>query len=168
MYYTEWHSPLGMLTLVATPDGLRGIYFADHRHPPDRRGWQRDDGYPALQEAISQLAAYFSGQLQQFSLKLDRSGGTAFQQRVWQALEEIPYGQTWSYQQLARHLGQDKAVRAVGAANGRNPLSIVVPCHRVIAASGALTGYAGGLENKMQLLKLEAERSDILHQYSAE
>lgn len=156
-------SPLGELSLVAGAQGLRGIYFSQHRHRPPSDHWQEQPAEPLLIETERQLQAYFSRRLQQFDLPLDLSGGTPFQQKVWQALALIPYGTTWSYLELASLLQQPAAVRAVGAANGRNPFSIVLPCHRVIASSGALTGYAGGLENKLALLNLEAgERQGLL------
>ena len=109
-----------------------------------------------FKEAVRQLDAYFAGRLRQFDLPL-ATGGTAFQQRVWRALRDIPYGETVSYGELARHIERPAAVRAVGAANGQNPISIVIPCHRVIGADGSLTGYGGGLERKRHLLDLEAE-----------
>ncbi|MGH9061287.1 MAG: methylated-DNA--[protein]-cysteine S-methyltransferase, partial [Acidimicrobiales bacterium] len=120
------------------------------RHaPPDTGAWERDDS--CFGEAVAQLDAYFAGTLTRFDLPL-RMQGTAFQRQVWSALCEIPYGQTWSYGQLADRIGNSKACRAVGLANGRNPVSIVVPCHRVIGADGSLTGYGGGVDRKAWLL----------------
>jgi methylated-DNA-[protein]-cysteine S-methyltransferase len=134
---------LGRLTLTATEEGLSGVYLADHRHAPaDRSAWVRDP--LRLREAAEQLEEYLAGERQAFALPLAPAGGTPFQRRVWAALEAIPYGTTTTYGALARALGVPRAVRAVGAANGRNPLSIVRPCHRVVGASGALTGYGGG------------------------
>ena len=157
-YFTEIDSPLGTLTLRGTERGLTGIYMHDHRHGPEeieRRGWQRDDRRFA--DARAQLAGYFAGKLKIFTVQIDREavGGTDFQRQVWAGLEAIPYGITISYGELARRIGQPAAVRAVGLANGRNPLSIVVPCHRVIGANGKLTGYGGGMERKRFLLELE-------------
>jgi methylated-DNA-[protein]-cysteine S-methyltransferase len=146
-------SPLGPLTLRARDGVLDGLYMVDHRHGPgpDELGERVADAVPAARE---QLAAYFTGQLREFSLEVGLRG-TAFQQRVWAALQEIPYGETCSYGELAVAIGQPTAVRAVGLANGKNPVSIVVPCHRVVGANGSLTGYGGGMERKHALLELE-------------
>ena len=135
-------SPLGELRLHARGDALAGVYLPDQPAPPAEHA-----ATDVLAHAATQLAAYFAGERHAFDLPLDPDG-TPFQQRVWRALLAIPYGETRTYGELARALGRPAASRAVGAANGRNPLSIVVPCHRVIAASGALTGYAGGLPAK--------------------
>lgn len=156
MYFTDIHSPLGRLLLAASTQGLCGVYFEQHRHFKGSAGWVRMDDHPVLSATSLQLAEYFEGQRREFTLPLDLSAGTAFQQTVWQALLKIPYASTESYSGLAQHIGNPRAVRAVGAANGRNPVSIIVPCHRVIAASGALTGYAGGMQHKQALLNLEA------------
>jgi methylated-DNA-[protein]-cysteine S-methyltransferase len=154
--YCEYQSPIGKLLLAASAHGLAGIYFEPHAHFKGSAGWQRDEQHALLQETRAQLAAYFAGQRRAFDLPLDTSSGTAFQQAVWQALRTLPYGSTASYLEIAQQIGKPGAVRAVGAANGRNPISIVIPCHRVIASSGALTGYAGGLNNKKALLAMEA------------
>jgi len=153
-YFTEMDSPLGILTLQGTERGLTGIYMQDHRHGPGEFG-RRDDGRFA--GARAQLAEYFAGRRKAFTVKVDREalGGTDFQRRVWDGLEAIPYGDTISYGELALRIGRPAAVRAVGLANGRNPLSIIVPCHRVIGANGKLTGYGGGMERKRWLLELE-------------
>ncbi len=156
MFYTNYDSPVGKLLLAATERGLAGVYFENHRHFKGSDGWVRDDGNAILAKVKQQLQEYFAGSRQRFELPLDISSGTPFQQQVWQALLDIPFGATASYGELARRIGKSAAVRAVGAANGRNPVSIIVPCHRVIAGSGALTGYAGGLLNKQALLELEA------------
>jgi methylated-DNA-[protein]-cysteine S-methyltransferase len=159
MIYLEFPSPMpgmGKLLLAASGSGLAGVYFEQHRHFKGMAGWQRDDAHSVLLQAKEQLLEYFSGERQAYDVPLDLSTGTAFQQQVWRALCTIPYGATFSYAELAQHLGKPSAVRAVGAANGRNPLSIIVPCHRVIGSGGALTGYAGGLLNKQNLLALEA------------
>ncbi len=158
-YYTEIATPLGTVGLRATARGLTGLYMEEHRHGPDpaeRAGWTRDDA--PFAQARAQLAEYFAGTRMEFDLALDREGigGTAFQRQVWAALLEIPYGETISYSELARRIGQPAAVRAVGLANGRNPVSVIVPCHRVIGAGGKLTGYGGGTERKSMLLALEA------------
>jgi methylated-DNA-[protein]-cysteine S-methyltransferase len=147
-------SPLGPLRLVADDLALVGIYFPEHRPAPAHAG---DDvaRHPVLDLAARELDEYFAGRRRRFSLPLDPRG-TAFQQEVWRALAAIEFGARRSYADLARQIGQPTAVRAVGAANGRNPLSIVLPCHRVVASDGALTGYAGGLAAKQWLLAHEA------------
>lgn len=155
LYTTHVESRLGGVRLVATDLGLAGVWFDAQRHFPDMTGWQTNDAHPVLVEAVVQLHAYFGGQRQQFELPLDLSHGTAFQQSVWQALLAIPAGATTSYGQLSAGLGKPAAVRAVGAAVGRNPISVIVPCHRVLGSDGSLTGYAGGLERKAALLELE-------------
>lgn len=144
-------SPVGMLTLRASDRGLAAIMWRDVPGPADRE----DSAHPVLAAAIRQLGEYFAGARTAFDLPLDPVG-TAFQQRVWLALRDIPFGETRSYARIARAIGQPRAVRAVGAANGRNPLSIVVPCHRVIGSDGSLTGFGGGIENKRWLLAHEA------------
>ena len=156
-FYTEIDSPLGKLLLRGTADALTGLYMEDHRRgPADPAAGTRDDARFA--DARAQLAEYFDGQRTTFDLPLDQASGSAFQRRVWQALHDIPYGETISYAELARRIGHPAAVRAVGLANGSNPLSVVVPCHRVVGTGGKLTGYGGGLERKRFLLDLEARR----------
>jgi methylated-DNA-[protein]-cysteine S-methyltransferase len=152
-------SPLGELRLVASPAGLAGIWFVlRQRHEPapdELASWPAVGAHPLLDAAASQLNDYFLGHRQRFELLLDFEQGTPFQQSVWRALLEIPSGETTSYGALAARIGRPQAVRAVGAAVGRNPLGIVVPCHRVVGAGGSLTGYAGGLDRKQMLLQLE-------------
>jgi methylated-DNA-[protein]-cysteine S-methyltransferase len=162
MIYTEHTSPLGPLLLAAEDNGLAAIYFDGHRHADlsRKQGWTRHDGDPLLRRACDQLDEYFAGTRRTFDLPLAPEG-TAFQRNVWLGLCRIPYGQTSSYGQLAADIGNKAAVRAVGAANGRNPLSIVVPCHRVIGGSGDLVGYAGGLERKRFLLSLESGAASL-------
>ena len=153
MRYTSFGSPIGDLVLTGDGHALHGIYFPGAQPtitPP--ASWQRDDG--AFADAIDQLRAYFGGELTEFTLLL-APHGTPFQRRVWDALLQIPYGQTTSYGKLAASLGDPRATRAVGLANGRNPLPIVIPCHRVIGADGSLTGYGGGMPRKEWLLALE-------------
>ncbi|MHC3468800.1 methylated-DNA--[protein]-cysteine S-methyltransferase [Streptomyces sp. 7R007] len=151
--HTVTDSPYGPLTLVAEDGVLCGLYMTDQRHrPPQETFGGRDDGFFA--EAEEQLAAYFAGELKEFSLEL-RLNGTPFQRRVWSLLREIPYGETTSYGELAGALGNPAASRAVGLANGRNPIGIIVPCHRVVGADGSLTGYGGGLDRKRRLLAFE-------------
>lgn len=148
-------SPVGELKLVATAKGLAAILWENDDPNRVRLGpATRDDHHPLLLEAERQLNAYFSGELRIFSLPLDFSG-TDFQKAVWNALLTIPYGETRSYGEIAMQLGNPKAVRAVGATNGKNPISIIAPCHRVIGSNGKLTGFAGGLEAKSFLLRLE-------------
>jgi methylated-DNA-[protein]-cysteine S-methyltransferase len=148
-------SPLGPMLLAATQRGLAGLWFDGQRHHPDATGWRFDADQPTLREAMVQLDAYFAGRRTVFDLPLDLSLGTPFQQSVWQALLAIPCGGRTSYGVLSQRIGRPQAVRAVGAAVGRNPVSIVVPCHRVLGVDGSLTGYAGGLDRKTALLRLE-------------
>jgi len=148
-------SPVGVLTLIASDDGLAAILWPNER--PDRVRLDvvaEDPKHPVLRETERQLGEYFAGRRKVFELELDFAG-TAFQKKVWRALLTIPFGETRSYAQIARQIGHPTAVRAVGAANGRNPISIVTPCHRVIGSNGALTGFAGGLATKEHLLRLE-------------
>lgn len=154
----EMDSPIGTLTLVSDGGALTGVFMQTHRHAPPTEAWgplvEVREAPPVLQDAASQLSAYFAGERTDFDLPL-APVGTDFQRRVWAALETIPYGTTWSYAQLADRIGSPGAARAVGLANGRNPISIVVPCHRVVGADGSLTGYGGGVERKRALLSLE-------------
>ncbi|GCB44890.1 methylated-DNA--protein-cysteine methyltransferase [Streptomyces sp. NL15-2K] len=151
--HTVVDSPYGPLTLVAAEGVLCGLHLSVRRHsPPEESFGARDDA--PFGEALEQLAAYFAGELKEFTLAL-RLDGTPFQRGVWEQLRRIPYGETRSYGQVADALGNPKASRAVGLAGGRNPISIIVPCHRVIGANGSLTGYGGGLENKRRLLDFE-------------
>ena len=148
-------SPVGALTLIASSDGLAAILWENERPGRVRLDVAAADAeHPILRATERQLAEYFAGQRKAFDLTLDFAG-TDFQKKVWRALLTIPFGETRTYAQIARQIGRPKAVRAVGAANGRNPISIVAPCHRVIGSSGALTGFAGGLAAKAYLLRLE-------------
>jgi methylated-DNA-[protein]-cysteine S-methyltransferase len=157
--YLEFDSALGPMRLVANDQGVSGIYFIGQRHEP-RIGadWRRADDDPLLQQTRAQLVEYFAGRRQRFDLPI-AALGTAFQQRVWQAISAIEFGQTLTYSDLARHAGNPKAIRAAGAATGRNPISIVVPCHRVLGAGHSLTGYAGGIDRKRWVLNLEGVRT---------
>jgi methylated-DNA-[protein]-cysteine S-methyltransferase len=146
-------SPVGPLTLVGSDLGLTGLYMERQRHRPAEESFGPADAGP-FGAAAEQLAAYFSGELDTFDLPLDPLG-TPFQRTVWAALREIPYGETVSYGELAERIGRPSAARAVGLANGRNPIGIIVPCHRVVGAGGGLTGYGGGLERKRFLLDFE-------------
>ena len=152
-YFGTMPSPIGELLLTSNGTQLTGVYMQQHRHGPDRAaGWQRDDA--KLADAMRQLREYFDGKRTRFDIPC-APAGTAFQQRVWAALTTIPFGTTVSYADIARSIGNPKGVRAVGLANGRNPISIIVPCHRVIGSDGSLTGYGGGIERKEWLLRHE-------------
>jgi len=154
--YTTIDSPVGRLTLVATDEGLAAILWENDRPNRVRLNIEAEDaGHPILAETARQLEEYFAGRRREFTLELDVAG-TPFQRSVWDALLTIPFGETRSYAQIAKQIGNPAAVRAVGAANGRNPLSIVAPCHRVLGSSGQLTGFAGGLDVKARLLALES------------
>jgi methylated-DNA-[protein]-cysteine S-methyltransferase len=152
---TTTPSPLGTLTLAASPRGLVGVWFGDQAHLPELAPWPVKADHPVLQQTARELDAYFAGKGFHFSIPLDMAYGTAFQQQVWKCLREIPAGCTTTYGAISHRLGNANAMRAVGGAVGRNPIGIIVPCHRVIGASGALTGYAGGLDRKIALLTLE-------------
>ncbi|WP_329335735.1 methylated-DNA--[protein]-cysteine S-methyltransferase [Streptomyces sp. NBC_01352] len=153
--HTVIDSPYGPLTLVADEGALCGLYMTGQRHrPPDESFGPRDD-LPAFGAATDQLKAYFAGELKEFTLELSLHG-TPFQRSVWEQLRKIPYGETRSYGDLADALGNPTASRAVGLANGRNPVGIIVPCHRVVGANGSLTGYGGGLDRKQRLLEFES------------
>lgn len=154
--YRTVDSPVGRLTLAGRGGRLQHLRMVDQTHEPDRANWQHDDS--AFQDAVVQLGEYFLGQRQEFELDLDL-GGTAFQRRVWTALQTIPYGETRSYGQVAKQIDAPGAFRAVGLANGHNPVGIIVPCHRVIGANGSLTGYGGGLDRKRMLLGMEKSNS---------
>ncbi|MGW2732096.1 methylated-DNA--[protein]-cysteine S-methyltransferase [Streptomyces sp. NPDC001494] len=151
--HTVTDSPYGPLTLVAEDGVLCGLYMAGQRHRPPEETFGDPNDTP-FAEAREQLSAYFAGELMEFTLEL-RLPGTPFQRGVWDRLTRIPYGETRSYGELATELGNPKASRAVGLANGRNPIGIIVPCHRVIGAAGSLTGYGGGLDRKRRLLDFE-------------
>jgi methylated-DNA-[protein]-cysteine S-methyltransferase len=155
--HTVVDSPFGPLTLVAQGDALCGLYMVRQRHRPDELTFGGPDpGADIFVRAENELKEYFAGQRHEFEVPLTFAG-TPFQQRVWAALREIPYGTTTSYGELADRLGQPTASRAVGLANGKNPVGIIVPCHRVVGAGGSLTGYGGGLERKRFLLDFELE-----------
>ncbi len=157
----QWiESPTGKLLLVADESGLRSLSFAEGRTPPvvDPE-WKRGGG--PLREPVRQVRAFFGGELRTFDLPL-RPEGTEFQTRVWTMLQHIPYGETISYGELARRIANPAASRAVGLANGSNPIAIIIPCHRVIGSNGKLTGYGGGLENKRWLLDFERKQMRLL------
>ena len=156
-----FHSPLGPMTLAASAQGLCGIWFDGQKHQPDPQAWRQEAAHPVLLQTQDQLAEYFAGQRRVFDLTLDLGAGTEFQQTVWRGLLQIAPGTTTAYGELAQRIGKPLAVRALGAAVGRNPISIIVPCHRVVGAGGALTGYAGGLDRKTALLRLELPESNL-------
>ncbi|QXJ23064.1 methylated-DNA--[protein]-cysteine S-methyltransferase [Actinomadura graeca] len=148
-------SPVGPLTVVVTDGGLSGLYMDQQRHRPAEESFgARTETQEPFKAVAEQLGAYFAGDLTEFDLPLNMRG-TPFQQRVWAALQEIPYGQTTTYGELAVEIGKPSASRAVGLANGKNPISVIVPCHRVVGSTGLLTGYGGGLARKRQLLDFE-------------
>jgi methylated-DNA-[protein]-cysteine S-methyltransferase len=152
--FSYFESPIGRLLLTSDGTALTGLYTNPSRKAQSIDGWTEDATVVALAVTMRQLTEYFAGVRREFDLPM-RLHGTAFQTRVWHELTEIPYGTTWSYGQLAKRIGNANASRAVGLANGRNPISILVPCHRVIGADGSLTGYGGGLERKQWLLSHE-------------
>lgn len=155
--YIEHPSPIGILLIASTDAGICGIYFEEHKHFKGKDSWLEKPTLAAtqhLKKTATQLDQYFAGQRTEFDVALDMTG-TEFQRGVWTALTEIPFGKSVSYAQHAQGLGNPKALRAVGSAIGKNPVSIIVPCHRVIGSSGAVTGYAGGVARKRFLLALE-------------
>ena len=152
--YTYFESPIGRLLLTSDGIALTGLYMEPSRKAQSTDGWTEDVTVAPLSATVRQLTEYFDGTRRAFDLPL-RLLGTTFQTRVWRELTVIPYGQTWSYGQLAQRIDKPSASRAVGLANGRNPIAILVPCHRVIGADGTLTGYGGGLERKRWLLAHE-------------
>ncbi|MCH7387648.1 methylated-DNA--[protein]-cysteine S-methyltransferase [Acinetobacter modestus] len=159
LVYMYMDSPVGALKLVAHDHALVAVMWDNEDHKRVRLAELREDHqHPMLLRVKKQLEQYFAGQRQQFDLPLDFQG-TAFQQQVWRVLLSIPYGETRSYKEIAVQIGNEKAVRAVGAANGKNPISIIAPCHRVIGSSGALVGFAGGLDKKQILLSLEQSKA---------
>jgi methylated-DNA-[protein]-cysteine S-methyltransferase len=160
-FFTEMESPIGTLTVVSDGSAITGVYMESHRHATvNTAAWTRADngGCEVLQVARTQLAEYFAGHRTQFDVPL-KANGTDVQKNVWSELSRIPYGETRSYGAVAAAIGKPKASRAVGAANGRNPISIIVPCHRVIGANGALTGFGGGVDRKEWLLLHESRVS---------
>ena len=158
IHYRTIDSPIGPLALAGRGQVLTNLRMVDQTYEPNRTDWVPDDR--AFPDVVDQLEAYFAGERTDFDLELSLAG-SEFQRRVWQALLTIPYGETRSYGEIAEQIGASGAARAVGLANGRNPIAIIVPCHRVIGASGSLTGYGGGLERKQSLLELERRRQSV-------
>ena len=160
VYYTMFESPVGPLLLAGDSNALRRVSFESSTRPAlPREDWKQNRA--AFAEVIRQLQAYFRGELKEFDVPLAMEG-TEFQLRVWNELRKIPYGETISYAQLAERIGNPQAVRAVGLANGSNPIPIIVPCHRVIGSDGSLTGFGGGLSTKKKLLELESKQLSLL------
>ena len=160
VYYTQMESPLGPLLLVGDKSALHAVEFVNGRKPPRLHPDWKKDSKPFV-EAVCQLLSYFSGELEEFNLPLAPQG-TEFQRKVWDNLCDIPYGETISYGELAKRIGNPNASRAVGLANGSNPIPIIIPCHRVIGSNGKLTGYGGGLPIKEKLLALERKQMSLL------
>lgn len=156
IHYRTIDSPIGPLTLAGRDGMLTNLRMVDQTYEPSRADWTLDES--VFSDVVGQLKAYFAGDLCDFDVQMDLRG-TEFQRRVWQALLTIPYGETRSYGQIAEQIGAPGAARAVGLANGHNPVAIIVPCHRVIGAAGKLTGYGGGLDRKQTLLSLEKRRT---------
>jgi len=153
--YKHIQSPLGRILIAANEEGLTGLWFDQQKHYPNSAAWHQVNSQIWLDQCEIEMKAYFDGGLLEFKTPLSVTWGTEFQKSVWQVLKQIPFGETVSYGAVARQLNKPKAFRAVGAAVGMNPWSIVVPCHRVVGANASLTGYAGGLERKKSLLVLE-------------
>jgi methylated-DNA-[protein]-cysteine S-methyltransferase len=152
--YDQFESPQGTMILTATAKGLAGVYFKGQKHFPKQRDWQRDPRNALLNQAKRELAEYFAGKRTHFSVALDPQG-TPFQRSVWKQIAKVGFGKTLTYGELAKRAGHPGSARAAGAATGRNPISIIVPCHRIMGSDGSLTGYAGGLGRKRALLVLE-------------
>ena len=153
-YYDTFESPNGRMLLVASDHGLCGVYFDGQKYFPEIKPGKRDPRRGPLRQAKRELREYFAGKRERFAVALDPEG-TAFQRSVWQAIAAVRFGETISYGELARRAGHPGSARAAGAATGRNPIGVIVPCHRIMGADGSLTGYAGGLQRKRALLELE-------------
>jgi methylated-DNA-[protein]-cysteine S-methyltransferase len=153
--YDQFETPHGTMLVTATDKGLAGVYFKGQKHFPKRRDWQRDTRHPVLRQARRELAEYFAGKRQRFDVALDPQG-TPFQRAVWKQIARVAFGEKITYGELAQRAGYPGSARAAGAATGRNPLGVIVPCHRIVGSDGGLTGYAGGLARKRALLELES------------
>ena len=155
-YYDYFDSPQGRMLLVASDAGLSGVYFARQKYfPKKEKAWSRSARHALLQQTKRELKEYFAGRRKRFKVKLDPEG-TAFQRKIWRAISSVSFGKTLTYSEIARRAGHAGSARAAGAATGRNPISVIVPCHRIMGADGSLTGYAGGLARKRALLELES------------
>jgi len=160
-YYDRYESPLGRILLVATGSALCGVYFNRQKHFPEKsKTWQRAPDHAPLKQAKREIAEYFSGRRKRFEVALAPEG-TDFQRTVWKAIAKVAFGDTITYAELARRAGRPGSARAAGAATGRNPIGIIVPCHRIVGSNGALTGYAGGLSRKRALLALEGAGREL-------
>ena len=153
--YDQFETPQGTMLATATDNGLAGVYFKGQKHFPKQRDWRRDARHPMLRQAKRELAEYFAGRRKRFDVALDPQG-SVFQRSIWKAISKVGFGRTLTYGELAQRAGHPGSARAAGAATGRNPLSVIVPCHRIMGANGSLTGYAGGLSRKRALLELES------------
>ena len=154
--YDHFRSPHGRMLLAANDKGLTSVSFAGQKYAPQiGAGWRRDEAHPLLRKAKRELAEYFAGRRKRFTVKL-APAGTSFQRAVWKAIAGVGFGRTIAYAELARRAGRPGSARAAGAATGRNPIGVIVPCHRIVGSDGSLTGYAGGLAKKKALLALEA------------
>ena len=161
-YYDFYESPHGQMLLVAADEGLSGVYFDGQKYLPRvEPEWRREARHAPLRQAKRELAEYFGGERERFETALAPEG-TPFQRSVWKAISTVGFGDTITYGELARRAGRPESVRAAGAATGRNPISIIVPCHRIVGSSGSLTGYAGGLDRKRALLALESGIPELL------
>ncbi len=161
-YYDFYDSPQGQMLLVAGDEGLSGVYFDGQKyHPRVASQWRRDAGHAPLRQARRELAEYFGGERKRFDTPL-AAEGTVFQRSVWKAIASVGFGETITYGELARRAGCPGSARAAGAATGRNPIGIIVPCHRILGSNGSLTGYAGGLDRKRALLALESGIPELL------
>ena len=152
--YDQFETPQGTMLATATDNGLAGVYFKGQKHFPKQRDWRRDARHPVVRQAKRELAEYFAGRRKRFDVALDPQG-SVFQRSIWKAIAKVGFGKTLTYGELAQRAGHPGSARAAGTATGRNPLSVIVPCHRIMGANGSLTGYAGGLHRKRALLALE-------------
>jgi methylated-DNA-[protein]-cysteine S-methyltransferase len=160
--YDLYDSPQGRILIAASDTGITGVYFTGQKYfPKDESEWRRDEKHALARQAKRELSEYFAGTRKRFEVALDPSG-TPFQRAVWKAISTVGYGERISYGELARRAGAEGRARAVGAATGRNPIGIIVPCHRIVGANGSLTGYAGGLDKKRALLALESGALELL------
>ena len=160
-YYDYYESPHGRMLLVASGEGLSGVYFDHQKYLPQVEGWRRDARHAPLRQAKQELSEYFGGERKRFEPALAPEG-TPFQLAVWKAISTVGFGKTITYGELARRAGCPGSARAAGAATGRNPIGIIVPCHRIVGSNGSLTGYAGGLDRKRALLALESGIPELL------
>jgi methylated-DNA-[protein]-cysteine S-methyltransferase len=159
-YYEKFASPQGDMLLLASDQGLEGVFFKRQKHHPEMQAdWRQDPQHKVLRQARRELEEYFAGRRKRFQVALD-PGGTEFQRAVWRAISSVGFGETITYAELAERAGHEGSARAAGAATGRNPIGIIVPCHRIVGSDGDLTGYAGGLERKRALLELEAGEAE--------